>query len=149
MKKTSLSSLFAITLLTGTGCSSISIRDSLSLIEQENGQAINEKVLQRIQVLRIANKAKIHDYTFNYTLTNKELAYADRITIATLLTTQKNRDIIIKIAPAQGVDKLQQLNLAMERANILRQYITRFNQDVTIMFAPELSTNTINLVTGA
>ncbi|NQY87463.1 MAG: hypothetical protein HRT51_06860 [Colwellia sp.] len=147
MKQTSLNSLFAITLITCTGCASTTISDSLALIAQENNQAVNEKVLKKIQALRAVNKVIVLAYTFNYDLYNTELSYADRITIAKLLI-QKKHNITINIAPAKGENKLQQLSLSMERAKVLRQYIVRLNKSVAFIFSPELSTDTIKLVIG-
>lgn len=140
--------LIVITLVTTTGCTSTSINDSIALIHKENSRTVDEQVLKNIQELRYNQQTKNPTYTFTYPLSNKQLAYDDRITIATLLT-RKNKNIIIKMAPASAVDKLKQLSLSMERAKILRQYIARFNQNITIIFAPQLSTDTINLVTGA
>lgn len=156
MKKAPLNYIFAITLATCTGCTSTSISDSLALIERENNvenrQAVNNKVLMSIQALRVSQKAAKHTsistYVFAYDLHNKELNYRNRISIAKLLV-QKKQDIIINIAPAKGESQLQQLSLSMARAKILRQFIDRFNKRVTIMFAPKLSTDTINLVIGA
>ncbi|MBL4822257.1 MAG: hypothetical protein JKX90_01855 [Colwellia sp.] len=147
MKQTSLISIFAITLIICTGCASTSINDSLALIAQENNQAVNEKVLKKIQALRAANNIKKHAYTFSYHLYDIELSYADRITIAKLLI-QKKYNITINIAPAKGENKWQQLSLSMERAKVLRQYIVRLNKSVAFIFAPQLSTDTIKLVIG-
>lgn len=148
MKRKLLNGLFAATLIACTGCASTSIRDSLALIERESNQTVNQQVLERIQALRTANKVQKHVHTFNYGLLNKELNYADRISLAKLLV-QKNHHITINIAPAKGENKFQQLSLSMERAKILRQYVARLNKSVTIIFAPKLSTDTIKLVIGA
>ena len=65
------------------------------------------------------------------------------------LVTKKNQTFIINIAPAKGANSLNKLALSMARAEVLRLYISHFNNRVTIKFDPKLSTNTINLVTGA
>jgi len=151
MKNVLFSCIFSVASLMGTGCTSTSISDSLALIEEEdrreNHQAVNKQVLMSIQALRSTQKATKDTYTFIYSLDNKELSYSDKNTIAQLLT-RKNQ-AIINIAPAKGANKLEQLNLSMERAKALRQYIIRFNQKITINFSPELSVDTINLVIGA
>jgi len=141
---------FSFVWITSTGCISTSIADSLALIEQEENRVkdpVNKKVLMNIQALRISQKAAKRTYTFIYDLDNKELSYSDKMTIAKLLV-QKNQ-AVINIAPAKGANKLKQLNLSMERAKALRQYITRFDKEITIIFSPELSIDTLNLVVGA
>jgi hypothetical protein len=152
MKQVPLSCIFAISLLACTGCVSSSINDSIALIEREenevNNRTANKKVLSRIQTLRASQKLPEQSYTFAYELHNKELNYDDKIKIINLVV-QKNKNIIIHIAPAKGKNKLDQLALSMARAEVLRLYISYFNDSVTIKFAPKLSTDTIHLVTGA
>jgi len=149
MRNLLLSSIFSIAWLTCTGCTSTS--NPLALIEQEqnrvNGQRINKKILMNIQALRSSQKASLATYTFIYDLDNKELSYDDKVTIAKLLI--KSQHAVINIAPSSGADKLKQLSLSMERAKALHQYISPFSKEITIIFSPELSTDTINLVIGA
>jgi len=151
MRNLILSGALSIVWLTTTGCTSTSMSDPLALIEQEQqrikGQLINKKVLMDIQALRTSQKATMHTYTFVYDLDNKELSYDDKITISKLLAQQPHA--IINIAPANGANKLTQLTLAMERAKILHQYISHFNNSITISFSPGLPTDTINLKVGA
>ena len=151
MKKLFLSCIFPGICIITTGCSSTSMYDSLALIEQEenriNSKHINKKVLMNIQALRTSQKATLQSYTFVYQLDNKELNYDDKMKIAKLLI--KRYPTTIKIAPAKGDNKLKQLTLSMERAKALHQYIEHFSKEVTIVFSPELSANTINLVVGA
>lgn len=152
MKKVPLNYIFAITLLACTGCVSPSINDSIALIEREeneiNNRTINKEVLSSIQALRASQKMPEQSYIFAYELHNKELNYDDKIKIVSLLV-QKNQNLIIHIALAKGTNKLDQLALSMARAEVLRLYISHFNDSVTIKFAPKLSTDTIHLVTGA
>ena len=100
-----------------------------------------------IQALRLSQKVAKHTYTFSYDLNDKELSYSDKIKISQLLAQKQHA--VINIAPAKGSDILAQLNLSLERAKILRHYTARFTQTITIIFSPKLSTDTINLVTGA
>ena len=168
MKQLSVNCIFVITLLTCTGCVSTSISDSLALIEQEdnaknnaeNKRAVNKSVLTSIHSLRISQKISVQSspktsaqsdsqsYTFAYEQHNKELSYDDKITIVSLVVG-KNQTVTINFAPAKGKNKLDQLAFSMVRAKALRLYINNFNNKVTIKFAPKLSTDTINLVTGA
>ena len=160
MNKLSLNIIFAITLLTCTGCTSTFISDSLAIIEREQSQTVNKSVLKSIQALRASQKTAEHTYTstksstdtlaktFTYELNNKELSGSNKIKLAQFLI-QKQHHIIINIAPAKAESQLAQISLAMKRASILRQYVARFNIAVTIMFAPELSTDTIRLSIGA
>ncbi|MEY8199776.1 MAG: hypothetical protein RPS47_11100 [Colwellia sp.] len=156
MKIVPLNCIIAITLLTCTGCVSSSINDSLALIEQEdnlaNNSTANKNVLTSIQALRSSQKTTkksfTQSHTFAYDLNNKELNYDDKIKIVSLVVN-KNKTFIINIAPAKGKNSLEQLALSMARAEVLRSYISHFNNRVTIKFAPKLSTDTINLVTGA
>ncbi|ALO34417.1 hypothetical protein CMT41_06550 [Colwellia sp. MT41] len=156
MNKTFLNCIFSLSLLTCTGCTSTFISDSLAIIEREenreNSQVVNTKVLMSIQALRAAQKMAQHihitTYTFTYELHDKELNYRNRIKLAKILVQNKH-PIIINIAPAKGESQLQQLSLAMKRATILRQYVERLNKGVTIIFAPDLSTDTIHLSIGA
>ncbi len=151
MKKLFLSCIFSSMCFITTGCTSTSMSDALILIEQEENQIsskhINKKVLMNIQALRTSQKATLQTYTFVYQLDNKELNYDDKMKIAKLLI--KEHATTIKIAPAKGDNKLKQLTLSMQRAKALHQYIEHFSKEVTIVFSPELSTNTIKLVVGA
>ena len=176
MKQFSLNCLFVLTVFSCTGCVSSSISDSVALIEREgnlqrnsaNYRNVNKSVLNSIQALR--NSQKVADknntvadyqigsqlekqsdrqsYTFVYELHHKELGYDDKIRIVSLVVI-KNQSLIINIAPAKGTNTLDQLALSIARAEALRLYISHFNNRVTIKFAPKLSTDTINLVTGA
>ncbi|PKG80819.1 hypothetical protein CXF85_22190 [Colwellia sp. 75C3] len=168
MKQLSLNSIFVITVLSCTGCVSSSISDSVALIEREanseNYRTSNKSVLTSIQALRNSQKiiepqdtltdskfdpkSDRQSYTFVYELHNKELDYDDKIRIVSLVVN-KNQTFIINIAPAKGTNTLDQLALSMARAEVLRLYISHFNNKVTIKFAPKLSTDTINLVIGA
>jgi len=153
MKKTSLNYILAMNIIicTGmcTGCVSTSISDSLALIEQESNSPVNQQVLTSIQALRISQPIVRSHRTFTYALHNKELSDQDKISI-TKLIVGKNQTVTINIAPAKGTNKLHQLALSMERAEVLRLYISHFNtHKVTIKFAPKLTNDTINLETGA
>lgn len=152
MRFTSLNCIFAMTLFTGTGCVSNSINDSIALIKKESYQAdngtVNKALLSSIQALRVSQKIAEQHHTFTYGLHNKELNSSDKIKIATLIM-KNNQNIIINIAPAKGTNKLHQLALSIDRAQVLRLYINHFNNKVTIKFAPKLTNDTINLVTGA
>jgi len=125
--------------------------DALTQIEQEEnqqkGRVANKKVLMNIQALRMSQKVVKHTYTFSYELNDKELNYSDKIKIAQLLTQKQHA--VINIAPAKGADNLKQLNLSIERAKALHQYITHFNKAITINFAPKLTNDTITLMVGA
>lgn len=151
MRNSTLAGFVLMLSLTCIGCTSTSVSDQLVLIEQEqkraNAQRINKEVLMNIQALRSSHKVAMHTYTFVYDLDNKELNHGDKITIAKLL--EKKHHATINIAPAKGANKLKQLSLSMERAKALHQYISYFNKEVTIIFSPKLSTDTINLVVGA
>jgi len=175
MKHFSLQCLFNIILLFCTGCVSSSINDSIALIEREDNlqsnsvkyRAVNKSVLTSIQALRnsqkrvkqnlpikgtsIKTKSGIQtsnqSHTFAYALHNKELNYHDKIRFISLVIN-KNQTFIISIAPAKGTNRLKQLALSMARAEVLRKYISHFNNRVTIKFAPNLSTDTIDLVSG-
>ncbi|KGJ86561.1 hypothetical protein [Colwellia psychrerythraea] len=156
MKSTSLNCIFALTLFTCTGCVSTSISDSVALIEKEsyaannhsNKKNVNKALLSSIQALRVSQKVAKQHHTFTYSLHNEELNSSDKIKLATLLM-QNSKHIIINIAPAKGNNKLHQLALSIDRAQALRLYINHFNKKVTIKFAPKLTNDTINLVTGA
>ena len=160
MIRHSFNCIVVISLLACTGCVSSSINDSLALIEREaNERTVNKSVLTSIQALRHSQKADVlqppvpastsnsHSHTFVYDLNNKELAYDDKIKIISLIVN-KAHTITINIAPAKGTNNLNQLALSITRAEVLRQYISHFNPQVTIKFAPKLSTDTINLVIG-
>jgi hypothetical protein len=167
MNKLSLKCIFIITLLSCTGCVSSSISDSIALIEREDhlqSDSVNKSVLTSIQALRDSQKIaknnplqtdttiNIHSsnqsHTFVYELHNKELNYEDKIKLISLIVN-KSHTFIINIAPAKGTDPLEQLALSMARAEVLRIYISHFNNKVIIKFAPNLSTDTIYLVSGA
>ena len=148
MKIMPLNCIFVMTLLTCTGCISTSISDSLALIEKEDNRAVNKEVLTRIQALRFSHKLAEQQHTFSYDLHNTELNYADKIKITRLIVNNK-QNVTINIAPAKGTNILHQLALSMERAEVLRLHIRHFNNKVTIKFAPKLTNDTINLVTGA
>jgi len=171
MKHLPLLCIFTIILLFCTGCVSSSISDSIALIEKEEslqGNSVNKSVLTRIQALRNSHKliknnaaqtsttlnskrdiqTNKQSHTFVYELHNKELNYDDKIRLISLVIN-KNQTFIISIAPAKGTNRLDQLALSMARAEVLRMYISHFNNRVTIKFAPNLSTDTIYLVSGA
>lgn len=152
MKQTTVTAFAIISILTLTGCASNSISHSLAQIEQADNQAkaktVNQALLTQIQALRTSQDNIEKTYTFTYRLHQKELNHADKATLAKLLS-QKSHDIIISIAPANANNKLQQLNLSLERARMLRLYVGHFNKDITIKFAPKLSSDTINLAIGA
>ncbi len=156
MKKISLSCVSVFTMLACSGCISTSISESLTLIERENRitakRTVNKSVLNSIQILRTSQKFEVQSkpksYTFVYDLHNKELNYDDKIKITDLIT-KNNLAVVINIAPAKGTNKLHQLALSMARAEVFRLHMTPFSKRVTIKFAPKLSTDTINLVTGA
>ncbi|WP_019026232.1 hypothetical protein [Colwellia piezophila] len=152
MKQATVNCLFIICLLGCTGCVSTSISDSIALIERENNhasnKAVNKEVLTSIQALRSSQKPAKQRHTFTYTLHNKELNYQDKIKITRLIATN-HQNVTINIAPAKGTNILAQLALSMARAEVLRQYINHFNNRVTIKFSPTLTTDTLNLVTGA
>jgi len=149
-----------MTVLTCTGCASNSISDSLTLIKREanlasnteNKRVVNKSVLTSIQALRTSKtsikKNVFQSFTFTYELHNKELNYDDKIKIVSLVV-DKDTNVTINIALAKGENRLNQLALSMARAEVLRLYINNFNNKVIIKFAPKLSTDTINLVTGA
>jgi hypothetical protein len=171
MKHLPLQCIFTITLLFCTGCVSSSINDSIALIEREDNlqsNSVNKSVLTRIQALRDSQKISANNspqtgtkitinsgiqtsnqsHTFAYELHNKELNYDDKIRLISLVIN-KSKTFIINIAPAKGTNRLDQLALSMARAEVLRMYISHFNNRVTIKFAPNLSTDTIYLVSGA
>jgi hypothetical protein len=171
MKHFSLQCLFTITLLSCTGCVSSSISDSIALIEKEENlqrNSVNKSVLTSIQALRNSHKLIKNNtvqtgttlnskrdiqtgkqsHTFAYELHNKELNYDDKIRLISLIVN-KNQTFIVSIAPAKGTNPLEQLALSMARAEVLRKYISHFNNRVTIKFSPNLSTDTIDLVSGA
>jgi hypothetical protein len=172
MKPLSIICIYYISMLACTGCVSSSIDDSVAIIareaNKENNRTVNSSVMASIQALRstqtissqkklltsttsenIASESIINQsHNFAYQLHNKELNYGDKLKIARLLE-KKNTAVIINVAPAKGTNKLDQLSLSMERAEMLRMYISHFNKEVTIKFSPKLSTDTINLVTGA
>jgi len=166
MKHISLQCIFTITLLSCTGCVSSSISDSIALIEREDNlqsNSVNKSVLTSIQALRDLRKlAKINSpqigtiidtdrgnqsHTFAYDLHNKELNYHDKMRLISLVVN-KNKTFIISIAPAKGSNRLEKLALSVARAEVLRMYISHFNNRVIIKFAPNLSTDTIDLVSG-
>jgi hypothetical protein len=176
MKHLSLQCIFTITLLSCTGCVSSSISDSIALIEREDSlqnSSVNKSVLSSIQTLRASQKlaknnspqtgptmntnssiqtshiqASNQSHTFAYELHNKELNYHDKIRLISLVVN-KSQTFIISIALAKGTNRLDQLALSMARAEVLRMYISHFNNRVTIKFAPNLLTDTIYLVSGA
>jgi hypothetical protein len=147
-------------------------REANAEANSANYRVVNKSVLTSIQTLRNSQKvaeqssspinsqtgtqlgfqidkqSDSRSYTFAYDLHNKELNYDDKIRIISLVVN-KNKTFIINIAPAKGTNTLDQLALSMARAEVLRLYISHFNNRVTIKFAPKLSTDTINLVTGA
>jgi len=151
MKHLLLSCTLSILFIASTGCTSTTMSDALTQIEQEEnqqkGRVANKKVLMNIQALRMSQKVVKHTYTFSYELNDKELNYSDKIKIAQLLTQKQHA--VINIAPAKGADNLKQLNLSIERAKALHQYITHFNKAITINFAPKLTNDTITLMVGA
>jgi len=155
MKEVSVNCIIAIFMLTCTGCVSTSISDSITLIEQEseaeNTRAVNKEALRSIQALRsshkIAEQKYRQNYIFAYDWHNKELNDDDKVEIAKLVK-QENKDIIISLAPSLGKNKLAQLALSMARAELLRRYISHFNNRIIIKFDPKLSNNTINLEIG-
>jgi len=176
MKHFSLQCLFIIILLFCTGCVSSSINDSIALIEREDNlqsNSVNKSVLTTIQALRDSQKrakdnspqigttrhnnsdiqtsyiqTSNQSHIFAYELHHKELNYHDKMRLISLVVN-KNQTFIISIAPAKGSNRLEQLALSMARAEVLRLYISHFNNRVTIKFAPNLSTDTIYLVSGA
>jgi len=175
MKHLSLQCIFTITLLFCTGCVSSSISDSIALIEREDSlqsSSVNKSVLSSIQTLRVSqklaknnsprtdstmntnssnqtsNQTSNQSHTFAYDLHNKELNYDDKIRLISLVVN-KSQTFIISIALAKGTNRLDQLALSMARAEVLRMYISHFNNRVTIKFAPNLLTDTIYLVSGA
>ena len=129
---------------------------------------MNKSILTSIQALRSSQKIEEQSstqittqagtlidtlsdnqsYTFAYELHNKELNYDDKIKIVSLIVN-KNQHFIIHIAPAKGTNSLNQLTLSTARAEVLRLYISHFNNKVAIKFDPKLSTDTVNLVIGA
>lgn len=159
MKRFSFYSILTVTLLICTGCVSSSIDDSVAMIKREankdNYRTVNDNVLTSIQALRSSQKITVQNespidsqsHTFVYELHNKELSHDDKIKIVSLVVN-KNKTFLINIAPAKGTNTLDQLALSIARASALRLYISHFNDKVTIKFAPKLSTDTINLVSG-
>jgi len=152
MKHTPLICTLIISLLICTGCVSTSSKGSLAFIEREDNTSVdrpvNQQLLTSIQALRISQKASGPRNTFTYELHGKELSDGDKILLTKLIINNDQR-MTINIAPAKGTNKLHQLALSMERAEVLRLYIRHFTKNVKIKFAPKLTNDTINLVTGA
>jgi hypothetical protein len=142
--------------LTCTGCVSTSPVDPLTIVNQENNSSnqpstkrlVNQQLLSSIQALRTSKKVIDTNRTFTYELNTTELNYRDKISITEMITSN-NTSITINIAPAKGTNKLFQLTLSMERAEILRLYINHFSNQVKINFAPKLANDNINLIVGA
>jgi hypothetical protein len=151
MKQFSLNGILLVSLLACSGCVSTSISDSLAAIGHEdtvaNSRDVNKKLLTSIQALRRSQNIAEQSYTFAYDLNNKELNVEDKTKIVSLVINN-HQNIVINIAPAKGANNFEKLALSMARAEVLRLYIGHFNNKVTIKFAPKLSTNTVNLVTG-
>ncbi len=151
MKKVLIKCIFAMTMLNITGCVSTSISDSLALIEHENnmvnGNNVNKNILRKIQALRTKKIIAEQNYTFTYQVHGQELNSEDKITLIKLIVN-KSHHINIQMAPATGASKIEQLTLSMKRAKILNDYVSNFNDKVTITFVPMLTIDTINLVTG-
>ncbi|MGL1956929.1 MAG: hypothetical protein OCD00_06380 [Colwellia sp.] len=152
MKQASLNCIFSIAMFACSGCVSTSISDSLALIEQENNiksdRTVNKSVLTSIQALRISQTIAEQHHTFTYDLNSKELNYEDKIKI-TNLVMKNNLHVTIKISPAKGTNKLDQLAFSLARAELLRRYISHFKNKITIRFSPNLPVDTINLSTDA
>jgi phosphotransferase system HPr-like phosphotransfer protein len=152
MKKFSLNAIFLISLFACSGCVSTSISDALAAIQQEdkvaNNRAVNKKVLMSIQALRGSENLAQQSFTFAYNLDNKELNVEDKNKVVSLVV-DNNQTIIISIAPAKEGNNFEKLALSISRAEVLRGYLSHFSNKVTIKFDPKLTTNTINLVTGA
>jgi len=148
MNKTSLISMLTLLILTNTACVSTSIKDSIAEIELESNRSVNQDVLSSIQALRLSHKVIEQEYTFTYQAHNKELHFDDKIQLSHHLIKQGNA-ITVNIAPAKAETKIHQVALSMERAKILRVYLSHFYQKVTINFAPKLTRDTIIVSTGA
>ena len=148
MKKTSLIIIITLLSFTNTACVSTSIKNSIAEIELESNRSVNQDVLSQIQALRLSQKVIEQEYTFTYQTNNKELHFNDKIQLSHHLIKQGNA-IIIDIAPAKAETKIHQVALSMERAKILRVYLSNFYQKVTINFSPKLARDTINVSTGA
>ena len=86
-----------------------------------------------------------------FTKPNLLIIDTDENNITKLLQKIKdeNQLVIISVAPAKGLNKLDQLSLSMSRAEVLRLYISGFNNRITIQYDPKLSNNTINIEVGA
>lgn len=151
MKPVLIKLIVASTLFTITGCVSSSINESIALIQQEDNMNsasnVNTHILKKIEALRTNKVIQEKNYTFSYQIHNDELNSEDKIAI-TKIIINKNHHINIEIAPATGANKIEQLTLSLRRAKILNDYISNFNDKVTISFAPNLTKDTINLITG-
>ncbi len=133
-----------------TGCASALFTTAFdnSKENSDKNPAVNKQALHAIQSLRALQVPRKQSHTFTYDVNNEQLPPIDRYKVIQLVKGL-NHSVIVNIGPAKAATLWQQLSLANKRAEALKQLVNDKVKSVSIIFVPELSNDTINLVVGA
>ncbi|WP_147302707.1 hypothetical protein [Thalassotalea euphylliae] len=143
-----------------TGCASTLLMSALQQDQHATNQAptVNHQVLNAIQSLRALqakqqpnqqnsayqsahSKFNREDITFEYPLSNTELAVVDRLALMQLLN--RSQALTLHIAPAKANSLWQQLSLTQKRVAALQAMAAKQNRMLVIEFQPSLADDTL------
>jgi len=133
-----------------TGCASALLSTAFNT-SKENGDktpVVNQQALHAIQSLRALQDSRNQSHTFTYDKNNEQLAPIHRYKLIQLVKGLKH-NVIMNIGPATAPTSWQQLSITNKRAEALKQLVNEKNKLVSIIFVPELSKDTVNIVVGA
>lgn len=133
-----------------SGCASALLATSFDNSKENSDEkpAVNQQAFHAIQSLRALQGYRKQSYTFIYGINNEQLLPVDRYKFIQLVNGL-NHSVIVNIGPAKASSSWQQLSLTNKRAAALKQLITNKVKPVNIIFVPELSNDTVNIVVGA
>jgi len=133
-----------------SGCASALLASSFDNSKENSDEkpAVNQKVLHAIQSLRALQGSRKQSHTFIYGINNEQLLPIDRYKFIQLLKGL-NHSVIVNMGPAKASTLWQQLSLINKRAEALKHLVNDKAKSVNIIFVPELSNDTVNIVVGA
>ena len=108
---------------------------------QPNQHSIQESNQQHSAYPSTQSQLNREDVTFEYTLSNTELAVADRLALMQLLN--RSQALTLHIAPAKANSLWQQLSLTQKRVAVLQAMAAKQSKILVIKFQPALSDDTL------
>jgi len=131
-------------LMVNSGCVMSSLHTVIKELRQQHSleNKVNEKVLQRIQSLRIQQQVQGQMVSFSFKQRESHLVLADKYRLDKLLLPSVTK-VVLHMAPATADSSFAQIVLATQRADEIFKFITNGVREVEIIFAPAQAVDTL------